>query len=153
MTPSTRAPSPLILVGGAALLVAVATDALAVIGRHVGLPLLGSIEIVQAAVLVASAVAILVATIEVRHAAVHLLVDRMGDRAQAILLRISRAIAALLFVALLAGAGWMAWDLAGGREESELLHIPYAVLRVIEIASLIATALVLIVQMIRGRRA
>ncbi len=149
---SARAPAPLILAGGAALIVAVATDALAVIGRHVGLPLLGSIEIVQAAVLVGSAVAILVATIEVRHAAVHLLVDRMGPTAKDILMRFSRAVAALLFLALIAGSVWVASDLWTGREESELLRIPYGVLRVIEIAALIATFLVLVVQLARSPR-
>jgi TRAP-type C4-dicarboxylate transport system permease small subunit len=152
MSEPRRAPAPLILAGGAALLVAVATDALAVVGRHAGFPLLGSIEIVQAAVLVASAVAILVATIEVRHAAVHLLVDRMNAGAKDLLTRFSRAVAALLFVALIAGSLWIASDLWGGHEESELLRIPYSALRVIEIVALIATLLVLIAQTVRRRQ-
>ena len=42
----------IIWVGGAAMLVATGTDTLAVLGRNFGLPLIGSIEIVQAAVLV-----------------------------------------------------------------------------------------------------
>jgi hypothetical protein len=53
----------LVWLAGGALLVAMATDTMAMLGRHLRLPLLGSIEIVQAAVLVAASGALLLATI------------------------------------------------------------------------------------------
>ncbi len=64
----SRTHAVLVIVGGGALLAAMAIDGLAVIGRHVGWPLLGSIEAVQAAVLVSGCVALLVATRARRHA-------------------------------------------------------------------------------------
>jgi len=43
---------------------------------------------------------------------------------------------------LATGSIWIAHDLRGGHEESELLHIPYAPLRVISIVSVAAVALI-----------
>src|SRR5690606_16773026 len=74
MKPSMRL---LVWAGGVALLFATVIDTIAVIGRHIGLPLAGSIELMQAAVLVSGAVGLLVATIEQSHARVHLLVERL----------------------------------------------------------------------------
>lgn len=142
----------LVAFGGAALLLAVATDGLAVIGRHVGAPLLGSIEVVQAAVLVVSSVALLIATLDRRHAVVHLLVNRLGDRPKTRIERAGNLLAALLFLAFLIGSAWIALDMRGGHEESELLRIPYAPLRLIELAALAAVAIICLVQAIRGRR-
>lgn len=151
---TTPAPSAagrlLVLIGGAALLVAVATDFSAVIGRHIGRPLLGSIEIVQAAVLVASSAAMLVATLGRRHAVVHLVVDRLPALWRGVLHRLAALLGAVLFAGLLAGAAWIAADMSGGHEESELLRIPYAPLRWIEIAALAAIALTFLVQAVRG---
>jgi len=148
-TPATRL---LVLVGGIALLLAAATDAVAVIGRHLGRPLLGSIEVIQAAVLVASSVALVIATAERRHAVVHLLVNRLPPGPRNRIGRAGAALGALLAVALLAGAIWIARDMWDGHEESELLRIPYAPLRLIEIAALAATAGLWTWQAIRGAR-
>src|SRR5271170_6230492 len=72
----------LFYIGAAGLLIAIAADALAVLGRHTGIPLLGSIEIMQAAILLASSAAIVLATAAKRHAVVHLLVDRLSAPAR-----------------------------------------------------------------------
>lgn len=149
------APSPwmraLVVVGGAALLIAVATDFLAVVGRHVGVPLLGSIEVVQAAVLVAAAAAIVVATIERRHAVVHLLTNRMSPAGRARLARFGDLLGALLFAAFLGGAIWIAADMWTGHEESELVRVPFAPLRLIEIAALAAVMAIFAVHAVRRR--
>jgi hypothetical protein len=64
--------------GGTALLAATAVDTLAVVGRNVGLPLVGSIELVQAAVLVAGVFGLIFATAGDDHARVRILTDRLG---------------------------------------------------------------------------
>ena len=43
------------LVGCGGLLLATAADSIAVVGRHIGLPLLGAIEVVQAAIVLIAA--------------------------------------------------------------------------------------------------
>jgi len=151
--PTSIVRKALLLFGGAALFVAVAADGLAVIGRHVGIPLLGSIEVVQAAVLIVSSVALVIATLDRRHAVVHLLVNRLGDGAKARIARAGSLLAALLFLAFLIGGGWIAFDMRGGHEESELLRLPYAPLRLVELGALLAVAIICLAQAIRKPRA
>jgi TRAP-type C4-dicarboxylate transport system permease small subunit len=144
--PGDRPPVPrgpekwLFRLGAAALLAAVAVDALAVLGRHLGIPLLGSIELVQAAMLTASSAALVSATLAGKQAVVHLLIDHLPPRARAVSLRINAALCAVFFAALAAGSLWVAYDLRDGHEESELLRIPYAPLRVISILAVLAAA-------------
>lgn len=136
-TPLVRA---LVILGGGALLLAMATDFVAVIGRHTGLPLLGSIEIVQAAVLVAASVAMVMATIARTHAVVHLLIDRASPRLRQWLIRANRLFSAIFFAALLAASIWIAADMWGGHEEAELTGIPFAPLRLVSILGCLAVA-------------
>lgn len=134
----------LVWTSGTALLAAVLVDTLAMIGRQVRVPLLGSIEIVEALVLIASAGALIIATLQNVHARVNLLFDRMPPnwRSKS---RTLHAIATALFAAaLLIGSLWVTADLWNGHEESELLHIPYRPLRIIVVlalAALVAIAL------------
>ena len=121
----------LVWVAGGALLVAMATDTIAMLGRHLRMPLLGSIEIVQAAVLVASSGALLLATALDAHARVHLLQRRLTPRVRLGFERFSLVVAIALVLALLAGSLWITVDLWRGHEESELLRIPWRPLRVI----------------------
>jgi TRAP-type C4-dicarboxylate transport system permease small subunit len=149
---SARGPeSWLFYLGAAALLLAMAADAIAVLGRHIGMPLLGSIELVQAAMLVASSAAIVSATMAGKHAVVHLLIDRLSPIARAVMQRIHSALCAIFFLALPAGSIWIAIDLRGSYEQSELLQIPYAPLRLISIASVLAVALVYLKRVVKGR--
>jgi TRAP-type C4-dicarboxylate transport system permease small subunit len=128
----------LVWISGGALLVAMAVDTLAMWGRQVGVPFVGSIEIVQAAALIAALGGLLVASLEHAHARVNLLLERLPADWRATLKTAHEGAAAVLYVALLAGSVWIASDLWGGSEESELLRIPYRPLR-------IAVALTLIV--------
>src|ERR1700683_4759700 len=99
-----RAENCLFYLGAAALLFAVAVDAIAVIGRHIGTPLLGSIELMQAAILIAASAAIVSATLVDKHAVVHLLIDRLPPRVRAIMDRVHAALCALFFAALAGGS-------------------------------------------------
>ena len=141
----------LVWVAGGALLLATATDTLAMLGRHVNLPLIGSIEAVQAAVLIASAGALLMATAFEKHARVHLL-----QRLNAGVLRtldFVHAVAAIAVVlALLAGSAWITMDLWGSHEESELLRIPWFPLRLVVLLMLLSLLVVLVRRLLQRRR-
>lgn len=127
----------LVWVAGGALLAAMLVDTAAMLGRHLGMPLLGAIELVQAAVVIASAGALVCAALEAVHARVHLIVDRLPPAARAWSAGINALAAALFYAALLAGSAWITRDLWRGHEESELLRIPYRPLRVVVLAMLL----------------
>ncbi|HEY6642793.1 TRAP transporter small permease subunit [Povalibacter sp.] len=130
------------IVGSVGLLTAMCADALAVLGRHVGLPLLGSIEVVQASVVLLASAAMLGTTLRDKHARAHLLTDRLSERGQRLLLGCSDAISAVLFLWFAAGSIWIAFELRHGHEHSELLHIPWGGLRLVWIASALLIAIV-----------
>ena len=121
----------IVLIGGLALLAATTVDTLAVIGRHVGLPIPGSIEMMQAIVLVSGIVAILVATVESSHARVKLVVNRLPPHLREVADRLSDLLTLAFIAALLVGSGWIAWDLRDAHEQSELLGIPWMALRIV----------------------
>jgi TRAP-type C4-dicarboxylate transport system permease small subunit len=131
----------LIWVAGGALLVAMLVDTLAMIGRQIELPLIGSIELVQAAVLIAGSGALIVATLDAAHARVNLLLDRLAPRERRWIERAHALSAAVLFAALLTGSAWIGFDLWSGHEESELLRIPYRPLRIAIVLALLALLL------------
>lgn len=145
---TSAAPRLLVILGGVALLLALAVDALAVIGRHVGFPLLGSIELVQASVLVSGSAALLVATLAGIHARVHLLVDRLPQSWQDLLLRFGQLLSAMLFLAFMAASLWIASDLWQGHEQSELLRIPYRPLRIVAVLATAAVAIAFLRQLL-----
>ena len=142
----------LVITGGTALLAAMAIDVVAVIGRATGIPLLGSIEMVQVVVGIAGAVGMLVATLHHRHARVLILFNRLrggnADRAG----RFNALMGALFFTALAAGSLWLLSDLWYGDEESELWHIPYKPLRLFICMTLAAVTAVFLRQVRRGDR-
>jgi TRAP-type transport system small permease protein len=127
----------LVWVAGGALLAAMVVDTTAMLGRQLHWPLLGAIELVQAAVLFGSAGALLLASLEHSHARVHLLLDRLSPRWQGVLSRLHSALALLLYAGLLAGSAWLVRDLWNGHEESELLRIPYRPLRIALVLTLL----------------
>jgi TRAP-type C4-dicarboxylate transport system permease small subunit len=131
----------LVWVAGAALLLAMVIDTTAMLGRQLHWPLLGAIELVQAAVLFGSAGALLLATLEHSHARVHLLLDRLTPRWQAFLSRLHALFALLFYAGLLVGSAWLAMDLWNGYEASELLGVPYRPLRITVVLVLLALVL------------
>jgi TRAP-type transport system small permease protein len=142
----------LVAIGGAALLIAMAVDALALVGRNLGIPLLGSIEVIQVAVLVSGAVAMLIATFAGVHARVRLLVARATPRLRSALEALALAASAAFFLALAAGSLWITHDMWSGGEESELLHLPYRPLRLFTVAAMISVAIAFAVRALSRRR-
>ena len=149
----TRVLRLVVWVGGIALLAATLVDTLAVVGRHVALPIHGSIEMMQAVVLISGVLAMLVATIENSHARVKLAIDRLSPRRRAVMDWLSNLLTLLFFLALLAGSSWIAWDLRNAHEQSELLAIPWMALRAIAGLVLLATCGVLVARLVSGNRA
>jgi TRAP-type C4-dicarboxylate transport system permease small subunit len=140
----------LVCISGGALLVAMIVDTLAMLGRALQLPLIGSIEIVQAVVLLAASGALIIATLEGAHARVGLLLDRLSGTWRRRFEELHAVAAALFYAALLSGSVWIAWDLWGGHEESEILRIPYRPLRIAVVLALVAL-LVLALLRLRSR--
>ena len=127
-----------IWIGGMAMLAATAVDTLSVVGRNAGLPIVGSIELVEAAILVSGTVALVLATLDDLHARVRLVTSRLRGRPRFVLGRLSRLATALVFLALAWGSIWLAADLWTGHERSELLGVPWRVLRLIANLGLVA---------------
>lgn len=125
----TYARSATVWLGGIALLAAALLETISVIGRHIGLPFHGSIELIQAAVLVAGSVALVIATARGSHARVRLLLDRLPAGARLAGERACAAAVALAFLLVFAGSVWIAVDLWNGHERSELIGVPWRALR------------------------
>jgi TRAP-type C4-dicarboxylate transport system permease small subunit len=149
--PSGGFRAALFYVGAAGLLTAIGADALAVLGRHVGIPLLGSIELMQAAILLASSAAIVLATVAKRHAVVHLLIDRLSGPSRDAMERLHAFLSAVFFAALAVGSIWIAFDLRDGHEQSELLRIPYAPLRLLSIAAVLTVTVIYLFRVVERR--
>ena len=138
-------------IGGAALIAATAIDTLAVIGRNIGLPVVGSIELVQAAVLVSGIFGLIFATAGDDHARVRILTDRHA-RGRALADVFGPVSMALFFAALLAGSVWLAADLWNGHERSELLGVPWRVLRLIANVAMAACIVIALRALVRRRQ-
>ena len=111
------------VIGSAGLLGATAIDATAVAARHLGSPLLGSIELVQVAAVLTATGAMIVATSVGAHASVHILTQRLSQSARGVLGRCADSLGAVLFALFFAGSVWVADDMWGGFERTEILNI------------------------------
>lgn len=140
------------LIGATALLIAMAADAIAVIGRHTGLPLLGSIEIVQACVVIAASSAMVGATLNKTHAEVHILTERLPEGARVLLKRLSDLCSGVFVVVLLVGSVWLVAELWNGHERTENLHIPLKGLRLIWCASAALMAAIFLARVVARRK-
>lgn len=139
--PHSRAYRFVVILGGSALVGAMAVDFLAVIGRQTGTPLLGSIELVQILIGISGAMALLVATLNDSHAVVRLVLANIAARHAAVLQRINALAATLFFTALSAGSAWILFEFWNSHEETELLRLRLWPLRVLIVVALAATAL------------
>ena len=143
--------SLMIWTGGIALLAATAFDTLAVIGRQVGFALHGTIELIQAAVLVAGSLALIAATAANNHARVRLLVSRL-DRSREWFERGSDVLTTLFVAALLAGSGWLAMDLWSSHEVSELAGVPWRWMRLFANLALAVVVVLAVRAFVRGSK-
>ena len=130
-SPLSRPASAVLLVGGLALVAAGAVDLLGVLGRHARLPVVGSIELVQACVIVAASASIVAATLARIHATVHVITERLPKAAQGELARLAAVLGAIFFASLTAGSVWLAVEHVGADERTDLLGIPLLPFRIL----------------------
>ena len=143
---------PLFYIGAGSLLLATGVETLAVIGRHVGVPLLGTLEIIQACILVLASAAMLATTLNDSHASVTLLTARVNERWRRWLRVFSGALSAAFFICMAAGALWLTIELWNDHESSELLRIPYKPLRILSFVAAAAIAFVFLRDLWRTAR-
>ncbi|HEU5134101.1 MAG TPA: TRAP transporter small permease subunit [Steroidobacteraceae bacterium] len=143
---------PLFYIGAGGLLTMMLVETAAVIGRHIGVPVTGALEIVTAAIVPAACAAMLIATLRGAHAAVHMLTDRMPHSLQRWVFRMGSVLAGLCFAALAAGSAWLAAENWNSYEQTEVLHIPFRPLRVAVTLAAAALALVFFHRAIRAEK-
>jgi TRAP-type transport system small permease protein len=119
------------LLGSIGLIVATASDFLAVAGRHLGFRFIGAIELVQAAVVLLACAGMLAVTIGRGHASVHMVTDRLRPELRLRLGRIVALVNAAVFLMLAAGSAWILSELWHGYEQTELLQLPLRWLRLL----------------------
>ncbi|QCI95922.1 TRAP transporter small permease [Novosphingobium sp. EMRT-2] len=142
----------MIWTGGTALIAAAGLNLLSVIGRHTGLPLKGAIELVQVGVLVAGTLALVSATLARNHARVHLVLDRLKPGGAHLVERLSLLLTMAFYAVLLCGSAWLASDLWGSQEVSELLGVPWRWLRMFLNAGLVVVLVLLARQLVERKR-
>jgi TRAP-type C4-dicarboxylate transport system permease small subunit len=123
-----------------ALAGAMATDAIAVAGRHLGVALLGSIEVMQALIVLLATSAMVMATLVDGHARVRIVLEKVSQPAVLRLERLSDVASAVAFIWLALGSIWLAHDLWSGAEVTEILNLPLRWLRVVWIAGCLVIA-------------
>lgn len=141
----------LFFVGSAALLAIMLVETISVFGRHLSLPLIGTIEIIQASIIVVACTSTVIATLQAAHARVQLIINRLSIPARTHLGRLSAAVSALFFLGLAAGSVWLAHDAWNAYEESEVLHISYRPLHIIVVLSAFITMLIFAANALRPR--
>lgn len=127
-------------VGGVSLLSAMTIDFVSVVGRHLGFPIVGALELVQYCIVGIVSTAVVAATLTENHAAVHVVTERLGAAARRVLARLSDVMSLVFFLAVLAGDAWIAWELWPRDERSDLLGLPFAPMRVLWCAGLVAAS-------------
>lgn len=150
--PKATERGPLFYVGAGSLLVATFVETLAVIGRHIGVPLVGALEIMQASILLLASSAMLATTLNDSHASVTLLTARVSERWRIGLRAFANALSAIFFICIAAGALWVMIEVWNDHEASELLRIPFKPLRMISFLAAIAIAFVFLRDLWRSMR-
>lgn len=138
-------------VGSVALLVAMATDTIAVAGRHLRTPLLGSIEIVQACIVLAASAATIGTTLAGGHMIVTLVVERLDSARAVQVRRLADLFSALFFGALAAGSLWLAVELWNAHELSETIGIPLRWFRALWCVSAVVVTVLFLRDAVRPR--
>lgn len=142
----------LFYVGAGGLMTMMIVETAAVIGRRIGMPVTGALEIAQVAIVPAACAAMLIATMHGAHAAVHMLTDRMPESAQRWAFGLGSVLAGLCFAALAAGSAWLAMEYWNTFEQSEVLDIPFRPLRVLVTLGAAALSLLFFHRAMRPRK-
>ena len=137
-----RVPQWLVVAAGLPLLAALLIEFAAVIARNVGWNLVGSIELVQAMILLSSSGAMVAATLSRAHAKVSVFSSRYRGRSGSAMRVLLAVGGTAFFLSLTAGSAWIAWEMRNASEQSELLGVPYSPLRVVVTVAMFVIALI-----------
>ena len=113
---------------------------------------MGSIEIVQAAILIAGALSLIAATGARSHARVRLVLDRLSPGPRNVVQRGCTLLAILFYLALLAGSAWLAIDLWDAQEVSEIVGVSWRAMRLFLNCALVVILALLLQQLFWRRR-
>lgn len=138
--------------GGLALLAAAMIDSCAVVARNANMGIHGSIELIQAAVLIAGAIGLVVAIGSRTYARVHLLTERASASGKIWMERVAILMVAIFFLCILGGSSWIAADLWGGQELSEVMGVPWRWMRLFANLCFVIACLIAIRQIWAPRR-
>lgn len=117
--------------GSVALIAQMLTVSISTLARHLNIALPGSIEIVQVIIAIIASTALLTATAFGVHAAVHLIIDRVGHHFATAINRLTCLLSGIFWSLLIIGGGWIILDVWRGHEETILLGIPLVPVRII----------------------
>lgn len=138
--------------GAFGLLGAMLIDSSAVLGRHIGIPVLGSIELVEACVVLMASASLVGTTLGHGHASVHILTQRLASAGRTRVERASNLLSALFFAVLALGSIVVASDLWGGDERTELLGLPIMPLRALWCVTALGIVALFTTAAVRGAR-
>ncbi len=141
----------LFYVGAAGLLSLMAIEAIAVVGRLLRTPLLGALEMAQAAIVPAACASMVIATIASAHAAVHLVTERLPGPQREWMARASALLSGIFFSALSVGAWWLMQEFWNSFEQTDVLEIPFRPLRLLVTVCTGALAIIFFARALRGR--
>ena len=116
------------------------SDFCGVVGRHIGYPLPGAIELVRMFIVLVVSASLVAATWANGHAAVHVVIDRLPRAGRAAMLRLGAAAGAAAFALLSAAGVWMLLITWNGGEQTDLLGLPLAPLRILWCVATLAVA-------------
>ena len=115
--------------GSVALVAQMLVVSISTLARHLGIALPGSIEIAQIIIAIIASTALLTATAFGVHAAVHLILDRIGNDLAAWINRLTCLLGGIFWSLLVIGGVWIILDVWRGHEETILLGIPLVPIR------------------------
>ena len=147
----SRPAAAALVVGGLALVAAGAADLAGVAGRHLRLPVVGVIEVVQAFVIIAASASLVAATLARIHATVHVITERLPMPAQLHLARLGALLGAAFFASVCAGSVWLTYEYWGAHEETDLLKIPLQPFRILWCLASGAVTALFLAQAVRPR--
>jgi len=143
LTPLAKAGHEVLFyVGAGGLLTVMLVEAIAVVGRHSGIPVLGALEVAQAAIVPAACASMVIASLQGSHATVSLVLDRLRPTRRAFFARFCALLSSLFLAVLFVGACWLAHDFWNSHEHSEVLQIPFRPLRILTAVTAGALALI-----------
>jgi len=138
--------------GACALLGTMLLIAISVLGRHLNIPVPGSVEIVEMLILVVAATGILFATTEKSHASAKIFIDRLSPKAKQITEKFGIVLGICICAVICLSNCWLLIDVWHAHEASHLLGLPIVPFRLFFIFTMATTTIVLFWQLLKKNK-